>query len=93
MDCRWLEVSGCQGIIAACLVGVSQVMPDDEITVLSFIRFRAKVCSCPVEPSLGSQTYVVLSKAYLCRTCPSCTWCLSVQEPSSWDRACRSSHQ
>ena len=37
-------MSGFQGIVAGCLVGVLQVMPDDAITVLSFIKFRAKVC-------------------------------------------------
>ena len=40
---RYMEVTGFQGIIGACLVAVKQVMPEDEITVLSFIRFRAKV--------------------------------------------------
>ena len=53
--CRYMEVAGFQGIIAACLVAVKQVMPEDEITVLSFIRFRAKVSA--VHPILVKSSF------------------------------------
>ena len=41
---RYKEVSGFEGIVAACLVAIKQIMPDNEIMLLTgVIRFRAKV--------------------------------------------------
>jgi len=40
---RYTEVGGSEGIIAGCLVAVKQLMPENEVTLLGFIRFRAKV--------------------------------------------------
>ncbi len=42
---RYTEVAGSEGIIAGCLVAVKQLMPENEVTLLGFIRFRAKVGS------------------------------------------------
>ncbi len=41
--CRYTEVGGSEGIVAGCLVAVKQLMPENEVTLLGFIRFRAKV--------------------------------------------------
>lgn len=38
-------MSGFEGIVAGCLVAIKQIMPDNEIMLLTgVIRFRAKVC-------------------------------------------------
>lgn len=42
-DLLYQEVSGFQAICAGCLVAVKQIMPDNEVTLLGFIRFRAKL--------------------------------------------------
>ena len=40
-----MELGGSEGIVAGCLVAVKQLMPENEVTLLGFIRFRAKVGS------------------------------------------------
>ena len=57
-DLLFLEIAGFEGVVAACLVAVKQIIPDNEITVFSFIRFRAKVCpacTCLQPPAWLSQ--------------------------------------
>ena len=50
---------GFDGIIAACLVAVKQIMPDNEITLLGFIRFRVKVrLTCQCSPAGARDTAV-----------------------------------
>ncbi|KAK9845713.1 hypothetical protein WJX81_000351 [Elliptochloris bilobata] len=39
----YAELGGSEGIIAGCLVAVKQLMPENEVTLLGFIRFRAKL--------------------------------------------------
>ncbi|CAL8468418.1 g7958 [Coccomyxa elongata] len=42
-DLLYKEVSGFEGIVAACLVAIKQIMPDNEIMLLTgVIRFRVK---------------------------------------------------
>ena len=46
--------------MAACLVAVKQIMPDNEVVLLGFIRFRAKVCrSCPKCPASPAAMHAV----------------------------------
>lgn len=40
---RYVPISGFHGVISGCLVGVKQLMPDQEIALLYFLKFRAKV--------------------------------------------------
>ncbi|KAK9797058.1 hypothetical protein WJX73_010621 [Symbiochloris irregularis] len=42
-DLLYKEVAGFQGVCAGCLVAVKQIMPDNEVLILGFIRFRAKL--------------------------------------------------
>lgn len=41
--CRYMEVNGFHGVVAACLVAVKQLIPDTEVTLVRVIRFQAKV--------------------------------------------------
>ena len=43
MRLRYREIAGFEGVLAGCLVALKQIMPDNEVVVLKFIRFRVKV--------------------------------------------------
>lgn len=40
---RYTEICGFQGVVAGLLVGLKQIMPENDVTLLGYVRFRAKV--------------------------------------------------
>ena len=42
---RYTEICGFQGVFAGLLVGLKQIMPENDVTLLGYVRFRAKVCT------------------------------------------------
>lgn len=77
------EFSGAHGILAACLVALKQVLPDNEVTLLGWIKFRVRVSRLggggrPLRrprpaPSVGPPTYIHPAH----RFCSTCRGCLS----------------
>ena len=45
ISARYREIAGFEGVLAGCLVALKQIMPDNELVLLKFIRFRVKVHS------------------------------------------------
>ena len=43
--CRYKQVCGFHGIFAGLLVALKQVLPESEVTLVGFLKFRAKVMS------------------------------------------------
>ena len=41
--CRYTEICGFQGVFAGLLVGLKQIMPENDVTLLGYVKFRAKV--------------------------------------------------
>ena len=41
--CRYTEICGFQGVFAGLLVGVKQIMPENDVTLVGYVKFRAKV--------------------------------------------------
>lgn len=44
MLCRYTEICGFQGVFAGLLVGLKQIMPENDVTLVGYVKFRAKVC-------------------------------------------------
>ena len=40
---RYTEICGFQGVVAGLLVGLKQIMPENDVTLLGYVKFRAKV--------------------------------------------------
>ncbi len=41
--CRYTEICGFQGVFAGLLVGLKQIMPENDVTLVGYVKFRAKV--------------------------------------------------
>lgn len=41
--CRYSEICGFQGVFAGLLVGLKQIMPENDVTLVGYVKFRAKV--------------------------------------------------
>ena len=75
------EFSGAHGILAACLVALKQVLPDNEVTLLGWIKFRVRVSQLGgggrpprrprPAPSVGPPTYIHPAHRFYstCRGC------------------------
>ncbi len=40
---RYTEICGFQGVFAGLLVGLKQIMPENDVTLVGYVKFRAKV--------------------------------------------------
>jgi len=51
--CRYTEICGFQGVFAGLLVGLKQIMPENDVTLVGYVKFRAKVniASCTSQKS------------------------------------------
>lgn len=47
--CRYSEICGFQGVFAGLVVGLKQIMPENDVTLVGYVKFRAKVSKMLLE--------------------------------------------